>query len=98
MSKNTKIKFGANEEGNRRFDPRFGIFSMVDGQWFRVGEMVVRKRRIAQIDGSMRLLSVSCSAFLNESHGSHYEPILGSQSAASAKAAIKAQIIEALEA
>lgn len=96
MNNITKIKFGANEEDNRRFHPRFGIFAMVNGQWVRVGQMVVQKRRIAQPDGTMRRLAVSCCASLDEKHGLYIESILGCQSAASAKKKIKAAILEDL--
>ena len=104
MSKATKIKFGANENTDRYSDDERAILAMIDGEWVRVGTLQARTDMYYQNDGTQRkLVDAYCASLdglmdcrVDVRSGSRYTGGRVVQSAASAKAEIKARVLETL--
>lgn len=104
MIKATKIKFGANENTNRYRNNTQAILAFINGEWLRVGTLEARTDFYFQNDGTERKLVHDYWARLNDFANCFAEVRVGSrytggklvQSAASAKAEIKAKVLATL--
>tara|TARA_B100000085_G_scaffold188471_1_gene172396 strand:+ start:1401 stop:1721 length:321 start_codon:yes stop_codon:yes gene_type:complete len=104
MSKATKIKFGANENLGSYSDDKRAVLAMISGDWVKVGTLEAQTDMYYQNDGTQRRLVSTYYARINGMASCHAEVRSGSrytggtvvQSASSAKAKIKAEILETL--
>ena len=104
MSKATKIKFGANENTDRYSNDTRAILAFINGDWLRVGTLEARTDFYFQNDGTERKLVHDYRASLNNFADCFADVRIGSrycggklvQSAASAKAEIKAKVLATL--
>jgi len=100
-----QIKFGKAIKANKWSAPTHDVLVEREGQWISIGKMEANTDEFYTNGGSQRTLVRYYSTTVNGYHlsaevraGSRYSGGTIIQSAASAKAALKAQIIEALEA